>query len=313
MEASPYMPPDAPEWNAFVDQSTNGTFLHNRGYMDYHSDRFTDASLIVRDASHKVVALFPASRHGATAVSHGGLTYGGLIVGQRHHATALHLEAWDAILDNLRRSGISELIYKPVPSIYCRYPSDDDLYALFRSGAQLLWTQVASALPLSEPLLFNRSARTAASHARRHGVSVAESDNLDAFWQMLEQVLMQHHGATPAHSLDEMRLLRSRFPQEIRLFTAADADGALLGGILAYFTGCVAHCQYIAVNDAGRRAKVLALIAEHIIKNECGDKAWFDFGTSCEDSGRVLNASLNEQKYRMGGRPVAYTAWRLKL
>ena len=34
------------EWNAFVAQSKNGTFLFDRGYMDYHSDRFTDHSLM---------------------------------------------------------------------------------------------------------------------------------------------------------------------------------------------------------------------------------------------------------------------------
>ena len=31
------------EWNSFVGRSKNGTFLFNRGFMDYHADRFTDA------------------------------------------------------------------------------------------------------------------------------------------------------------------------------------------------------------------------------------------------------------------------------
>jgi len=34
------------EWNAFVATSKNGTFLFNRGYMDYHSHRFEDCSLM---------------------------------------------------------------------------------------------------------------------------------------------------------------------------------------------------------------------------------------------------------------------------
>lgn len=67
------------EWDAFVDSSRNATFLLRRDYMDYHSDRFTDCSLIVRHGD-KPVALLPASRHGSEARSHGGLTYGGLVL-----------------------------------------------------------------------------------------------------------------------------------------------------------------------------------------------------------------------------------------
>ena len=41
-----YTAEKADEWNAFVAESKNGTFLFNRGYMDYHADRFVDHSLM---------------------------------------------------------------------------------------------------------------------------------------------------------------------------------------------------------------------------------------------------------------------------
>ena len=70
------------EWNSFVGCSKNGTFLFNRGFMDYHADRFTDASLVFRDAKGDVCGLLPANydQGSQTVVSHGGLTYGGLII-----------------------------------------------------------------------------------------------------------------------------------------------------------------------------------------------------------------------------------------
>lgn len=34
-------------WNQFVLNSKNGTFLFDRNYMDYHSDRFEDYSLMI--------------------------------------------------------------------------------------------------------------------------------------------------------------------------------------------------------------------------------------------------------------------------
>ena len=36
----------AAQWNELARQCRNSTFQHQRGYMDYHSDRFTDCSLI---------------------------------------------------------------------------------------------------------------------------------------------------------------------------------------------------------------------------------------------------------------------------
>ena len=48
------------EWNDFVSKSKNGTFLFDRGYMDYHSDRFTDCSLMFYKHG-KLLAMLPAN------------------------------------------------------------------------------------------------------------------------------------------------------------------------------------------------------------------------------------------------------------
>ena len=67
------------DWNDFLSRSKNGTFLFNRNYMDYHSDRFEDHSLMFF-SNNKLVALLPANIKENILVSHGGLTYGGLVV-----------------------------------------------------------------------------------------------------------------------------------------------------------------------------------------------------------------------------------------
>ncbi|MBQ6659691.1 MAG: GNAT family N-acetyltransferase, partial [Prevotella sp.] len=51
----------ADEWNQFVAQSKNGTFLFDRCYMDYHQDRFEDYSLMFY-LDNKLYALLPANR-----------------------------------------------------------------------------------------------------------------------------------------------------------------------------------------------------------------------------------------------------------
>ena len=45
-----YDPAETEAWNRFVAASRNGTFLHDRGFMDYHADRFSDFSLVVEDS-----------------------------------------------------------------------------------------------------------------------------------------------------------------------------------------------------------------------------------------------------------------------
>lgn len=326
IQALRYHPSMQREWDDFVARSTNATFLHLRGYMDYHSDRFTDSSIVVRDSRSRIMALLPANiEPSGTVCSHRGLTYGGLLVGSRHHSSESTLRAWDAILSCLHREGAKRLIIKPVPHIYSSYPSDDDIYALWRSGAVMVACRLSSAIPLDQPLLFNQGTKADISRARRSGIAInfvsdiimgkfPDFEPLPLFWPLLENVLSRRHGASPVHSIEEMQLLQSRFPKNILTVLASDNIGDILGGMVIYIAGPVAHVQYIAISDAGRRNGALAsLTAACVGRFTTEGLKWFDFGTSCEDGGRILNAGLNAQKYGMGGRPVAYTTWSLNL
>ena len=73
-------------WDEFVARSRNATFLHYRDYMDYHSDRFHDHSLIFLSDKGKIVALLPANAAGEALYSHQGLTYGGMLVSMKSTA-----------------------------------------------------------------------------------------------------------------------------------------------------------------------------------------------------------------------------------
>ena len=64
------------EWDSFISVSKNSTFLFKRDFMDYHSDKFKDNSLLIYKNS-KLVALFPLNIADGKVYSHQGLTYGG--------------------------------------------------------------------------------------------------------------------------------------------------------------------------------------------------------------------------------------------
>lgn len=299
-----YDPRCEAEWNEFVTGSKNGTFLFDRRYMDYHSDRFADSSLMVyRDG--RLFALLPANREGDLLCSHRGLTYGGLLTGTGATASAV-VETFEAVNRFLRGEGLRRVVYKAIPWIYHRVPAEEDLYALFRvCGARLVARDISSTIIQPHRLKWHRDRRYGINRCRNNGVEVGPSDDFEGFWPVLEDNLMRSHGARPVHSLGEIRLLKERFPRNILLYVAR-RGGAVLGGTVLYVTPQVVHAQYISASPEGKALRVIDAIYNRILNEDFSDCLYFDFGKSTEDCGRVLNESLIYQKEGFGGRGVCY-------
>lgn len=316
LSVRPYTPVDAPVWNAFTAGSKNATFLLDRRYMDYHSDRFTDASLIIeRKGQSKPCMLFAASRQGETVTAHGGLTYGGLIMPFTGADGADVVHAMELIADHYRATGASTLIYKAIPYIYHRNPSDEDLYALFRLGAAAEGCGLSSAIDLHNPCRFNENMRRNVRKARTAYLSFSTggTESLAEFHSILSRVLSERHNTRPVHTLAELQLLAGRFPQNIILAAAHNPAGRMVAGTLLYLTDKVAHAQYIAATDEGRATGALPALFSYVIENLCAGRTYLDFGISTEQGGAILNEGLLHQKYSMGGRGVAYNIFRLSL
>lgn len=302
---------DRVAWDGFVRSAKNATFLLQRGFMDYHSDRFTDHSLMAFDDGH-LVALLPASRgENGLIVSHGGLTYGGMLINSRMTA-ALALDIFLSLLDHCRSAGFARLHYKPVPHIYHRLPAEEDLHALFLCGAQLCRSDLSGTIPLRNFPGFAKSKRAGVKAAAKAGIEVAESRAHGKFWTMLAHTLSSRHGATPTHSQAELELLAGRFPEEIRLFTAT-RQGELCAGILMLDCGRTVHAQYIASTQEGRDVGAIDAIVSHLVTGVYRDRDWFDFGISTVNQGRELNVGLAKQKEMYGARTTVYQQYLIAL
>lgn len=299
----------APAWDAFVRASRNGTFLLERAYMDYHRARFADHSLLLRDAGGGIVALLPANGDGAVLHSHAGLTYGGLVLGPSSGA-ADAVAMLEAIVAYLPGAGFAQLRYKTIPSIYHRQPAEDDRYALFRAGATLSRRDVLSVVPRTDRLAFQSRRTRGAKAAAKAGARVVETREFAPFWAVLTATLRERFGVDPVHSLAEIELLAGRFPRAIRLF-GAQLDGETVAGCVVFETERVAHVQYIAASEAGRRHHALDGIFSHLLAEPFADKPWFDFGISNEQAGRVLNTGLVEQKEGFGARTMVHDFYEL--
>ena len=251
-EVKQYTQEKAQEWNEFIEDSRQGTFLFNRSYMDYHADRFQDASLMIYRKG-QLYALLPANRLGDTLYSHQGLTYGGLIT-KKQATTAEICEVFIKINEYLYHSGVQRVIYKPTPWIYHCYPAEEDLYALtYICHAQLTSRDISSTIPLALRMKSTESRRSGVRKATRAGVTVRESKDLATFWDILDKNLTNKYATHPVHSLEELTLLYSRFPNSIRLFMAYNNKGIAIGGTIIYEMPRVVHSQYISASPEGKR------------------------------------------------------------
>lgn len=296
----------ATEWNRFVEESRNGTFLHKREYMDYHADRFSDYSLMCY-AGNKLVAILPGHIKEDLFCSHNGLTYGGLLLSNDTTAE-LTLEIFNAILEYLRaKTSVTKFIYKPTPHIYHKYPCEEDLYALFRNNATLIERKISTVVKLGKPLPFKgRRKLTSAMQSR---MQIVEDNDYTSFWQILESRLESKYRATPVHSLAEIELLHNRFPENIRLFRITDENKETLAGAILYITENVAHLQYSSTTTEGRNKGALDYLHKYLLTERLADKEYFDFGTSVEDGGHILNCGLIAYKEGFGSRAIVYDTY----
>lgn len=300
-----YSENDKDEWNQFVATSKNGTFLFDRGYMDYHSDRFKDHSLMFYHAG-KLIALLPANEDDGVLYSHQGLTYGGLITGVSVTA-AKALMIFREMNDYLREQNFKKVIYKVIPWIYHRLPAEEDIYAIYKEcNARLLTRDISSTIFLKNQLRWTNGRRCGINKARNNGVTVSMSEDYSSFWTILENNLLSKYGVHPVHSLQEMTLLKSRFPNNIQLYLALK-DGIAIAGTVLYLTPQVIHTQYISANPLGKHLCAIDAIFNVIFHDDrFTGYPYLDFGKSTEDNGHILNESLIFQKEGFGGRGVCY-------
>lgn len=291
------------EWDRFVRESKNGTFLFERPYMDYHSDRFADFSLMVYRKG-KLYAVLPANRSGEVLYTHQGLTYGGFVMSAQVTAADM-LEVFGAVNSFLKENGFCSVVYKAVPYIYDTMPSQEDLYALFRIGAKIVAGNLSSAIFQENKVKFTESRKSGIRKAKSMGLVVAESEDFAAFWGILSANLQERYAVKPVHSLEEITLLKKRFPDRIRLYLCLHGETAV-GGALIYETGRVVHTQYISGSREGKACGALDLLFDYLINERYAGVPVFDFGQSTENMGNILNENLIFQKEGFGGRGVMY-------
>jgi hypothetical protein len=297
-------------WDNFISASKNGVFLLYRDYMEYHSDRFRDHSLMFFK-NGKLVGLMPANINKGILNSHEGLTFGG-IISDNEMKTPIMIEIFEKIISHCKEEGFTELIYKTVPYIYHQIPAEEDLYVLFRKNARLIERSVISSIRMPLSVNYTKDRIRTIRKAKKHNIVVKRSFDFKSFMKIEEEVLRERHMTRPAHKVEEIMRLAERFPNNIKLFASFKED-LMLAGSIVFESKNVAHAQYAADSNEGWDLGALDLVFDYLIAEYYKNKEFFDFGSSTENHGQVLNSGLIRHKEGFGARSVMHDFYQLSI
>lgn len=299
------------EWDKLVDRSQSPHFMLKRDYIEYHADRFVDASLIFFNEKQEVVAVLPGNIKDTSFYSHQGLSFGGLLYKKNLSVKEIEEIICESKQYIHKSLGLSKMIYKKIPWIYSDVPTGSDEYLLIRDGAKLIRRDLTTTIDYSERLPAQKMRLRNAKKAEKNELIIRES-SVERVWSVIESVLKEQHGTKPVHSKEEMAYLYSKFPENIRIY-AAEKNKEATACVVIYETNHVAHAQYIANSEQGRKIGALDLLFLTLIDKYSLSKKYFDFGISTENSGKTLNYGLITQKEGFGGRGFTHDFYEICL
>ncbi|SFE81242.1 GNAT family N-acetyltransferase [Flavobacterium xueshanense] len=295
----PYRESDYANWNAFIGQAKNATFLFHRDFMEYHKDRFKDFSLLVFE-NKKLVAVLPANRVEDIVYSHQGLTYGGLV-----YSTKLNGEKVENILDSLmsffKENEVQSFYFKPIPLFYTLKGNAEMDFFMLKKGAFLDKKEMNLGINLSMPLTISKSKLKHFRKIEELDLELVEEKQLELFWKLvLEPRLLEKYDAKPVHTLQEIAALKEKFPNNIKQFSVYFED-VIIAGITLFETETVVKSQYGATTKKGEELRALDFLFINLIrKYKSEGKLFFDMGIVNEDNEKGYHAGLLKQKEELG-------------
>ena len=301
IEIKRYTTEDKPIWDTFLDQSKNATFIFKRDYLDYHSDRFVDHSLLIFQKG-KLVSLFVANEKNLEIIAHEGLTYGGLIMDKEIWQEDV-LTIFYHLCNYYFQLGFKKCLYKAIPFYFSKSVAQEDLFPISLIGGLLTRRDTSFVVELKRqgPKISSRRMKEI-REAEKNGIRVIQVDSPKEFWSdILVPNLIERFNSSPVHSMSEMNVLMQKFPANVLQFLAV-YDSESVAGVTIFQNENVAHAQYTSATHKGKELLALDFLFYKLITETFCDKEYFSFGTSNGPQGNKINQGLTEWKQRFGAR-----------
>lgn len=303
------------EWDIFVEkQSINGTFLQSRRFLNYHpKERYKDASLMVYDYNHKLVAVCPANIKNQDDerifYSHSGSTFGGLVVEKKHYHIRYILPMVMELKEYLVKCQYSEAYIKITSDLLSLVNTDLLQYAFYYCGFSEhkelnLYINYNS---YKDSILsnFSQGKRGHINACLKEGIytkTLCTEDEIVNFYKLLCCTL-EKYNLKPIHSIEELIEFKDvRLREECEFYGAYIGTEMVAASMMFYFekSKC-AHAQYLVANPYYNRISTMSYMYYSMIEEMKKKKYnYLSWGIVTEKNGYVINEGLANSKESFG-------------
>ncbi len=293
----PYIPEYKKQWNDFIASTNNGTFLHNRNFMDYHHERFKDFSLMIYEKD-VLIALLPANIKNDTLYSHSGLTYGEILFSKKIKTNKKTIII-KQLLNFINKNKIKTWHIKSIPTFFNQVPDETAHYLYPKMGAEIYYNVGYYYLNKENYHLNKNRKRNIHKADKSLNLKISYNpDHLFDYWKIVEENLKVKHNAKPVHSYKEMASLIKNFPTNIKVATISNGN-MLLGGVVLFIINNVLHFQYINSTLEKKARSSIDYLVNEIIKDNLDKYKYISLG-SAENRDGSLNKGLVYWKESFG-------------
>lgn len=301
------------KWDCFVmEKSMNGTFLQTKNFLDYHGERFRDASLMIYKGNDTIVAVVPACEINESGKkifhAHCGSTFGGIVIAESFY----NIEHMDAVMtvleDYLSKKQYDEVRIKCTSDIFSKQNNNLLYYFLFQRG-YASYDELSCYIDFAEykeDIISNFSSgrRRDYKYSLKNNMEfrkIASDDEIAEFYTILCDNL-QKFGAQPVHSFEELLEFKNeRLKNVVEFYGVYSGQKMIAGSMVFLFGSKVFHTQYLAADQSCLKLFPMNFLDTNLIMvaREKGFQ-YFSFGTSTEEHGKALNKHLAEFKEGFG-------------
>jgi len=298
-------------WNTFIKESKQATFLFHRDFIEYHSDRFIDFSLMVFK-NNELLCTIPANRVENELHSHQGLTYGGIFISEEANMI-LTKEILDAVFSFIKSQGIKKLVLKKMASFYRSYSVNLWDFITKNYKPKLIINQKLLCIDYSDYKIH----KTKLKHYRKglkQELVIKKELSFKAFWnKVLLPCLLTKHNSKPVHSLKEIEYLHSLFPENILQYNVYIED-EIVAGITLFDKGDIVKSQYGAATSLGEKTYALDFLFVHLIMFYAKKhKNYFSMGTISTKNEQGYSLGLQNQKMELGCKEYPFEFFQINL
>lgn len=311
-----YTDEDYNEWDMFISNSVNGTFLQSRKFLCYHpKDRFIDHSLMVFDKKGNLLAVVPAceiqqGREEKIFFAHKGSTFGGIVFSYKSYKVQRIISIIEKIEMYLLMHDFSLIKYKITPDIFSAESSEVLQFCLMHKG-YLSKCDLSLYVELNHEQYdvyksMSQGKRTDVNNCVKAGMEYREiktRDEIAEFYTVLVQNLKKYE-AKPVHSLEELIDFKENRLADVCVFRGVFLEDKMVaGGMLFKFSDSCVHTQYLCALEEYNKLSPMSFLYYSILC-EMKEKEYeiVSWGTSTEDEGKYVNVGLTKSKEAYGSR-----------